>query len=115
MAKDFDKIIKENIEATIIPLMKKVLGIEPESMLEIPDDLQRTIERYPDFLKIITGKSSDVFVLHIEYQAADDDEMLERMLEYFSLLYRKYRLEIKQYILSLTVKIKNTLWNLDEN
>jgi predicted transposase/invertase (TIGR01784 family) len=92
--------------------MKKVLGIEPESMLEIPDDLQRTIERYPDFLKIITGKSSDVFVLHIEYQAADDDEMLERMLEYFSLLYRKYRLEIKQYIFyigSSKTKMKNTL------
>lgn len=60
MSQDCDKIVKENIELIMLPLGRKVLGMaEPEGMIEIPDDLQYTIERKPDFLKLITDASGN--------------------------------------------------------
>ncbi|WP_020602503.1 hypothetical protein [Spirosoma spitsbergense] len=50
MSQDYDKIIKENIEEIMLPLARKVLNLpEPAGIVEIPDDLQYTIERKPDF------------------------------------------------------------------
>ncbi len=58
MAHEYDRIIKENIEAILLPLAKRVLNLpEPAGLVEVPDDLQRTIERRPDFLKIVTDES----------------------------------------------------------
>lgn len=51
MAQDYDKIFKENIEEIILPLTEKLLNIHPEKSEEIPDDLQRTIERKPEIAK----------------------------------------------------------------
>jgi len=47
---EYDKIVKENIEAVIVPLAGKVLNIQIENLEEIPDDLQVTLERKPDLL-----------------------------------------------------------------
>ena len=44
MSNEYDKIIRENIEAVILPLADKILGISPTLIEEIPDDLQTTIE-----------------------------------------------------------------------
>jgi hypothetical protein len=99
MAQDYDKIFKENIEEIILPLTEKLLDIHPEKLEEIPDDLQRTIERKPDFLKKVVHKdNSKDFILQIEFQLDDDFDMVYRMLEYYSMLLRKYKLPVKQYI-----------------
>ncbi len=52
----YDKIFKENIEAVIPGLMRKVLGITATAVHseELPDDLLHTKERKPDVLKKIT-------------------------------------------------------------
>ena len=99
MYQDYDKIFKENIEEIILPLAKKVLNIDPEGLEEIPDDLQHTIERKPDFLKKVIHKNSKKdYILHIEFQVVDEQEMVYRMLEYYALLLRDYEIELKQYV-----------------
>ena len=99
MSNEYDKIIRENIEEVILPLADKILGISPVSMEEIPDDLQTTIERKPDFLKKVITESGEEFILQIEFQANDNTEMVYRMLEYRSIITRKYRLTVRQFVL----------------
>jgi hypothetical protein len=99
MAQDYDKIFKENIEDIVLSLAEKILHIHPERIEEIPDDLQRTIERKPDFLKkITTKKPANTYILHIEFQKEDEPKMAYRMLEYYGMLLRKYELDVHQVV-----------------
>lgn len=97
----YDKIFKENIEAVIPSLMQNILGITAISSEELPDDIQHTKERKPDVLKKITDISGETFVLQIEFQVADEPEMIYRMLDYKSMLLRKYKLSVKQFVIFL--------------
>ena len=54
MAQDYDKILKENMEALILPLADQLLGLSLGATEELPDDLQTTLERKPDLLKRVT-------------------------------------------------------------
>ncbi len=104
MAQDYDKIFKENIEEIILPLAEKLLGIHPEKLEEIPDDLQTTIERKPDFLKKVTHTDSvKNYILHIEFQKDDEPKMAYRMHEYCGILLRKYEIEVRQYVFFIDV------------
>jgi predicted transposase/invertase (TIGR01784 family) len=100
MSRDYDKIIKENIKEIMLPLARKVLNMpEPAGVVEIPDDLQYTIERKPDFLKLITDAAGNsLYILQLEFQTRDEPDMLSRMLFYAAQLYGKYKLPIKQYV-----------------
>ena len=57
-------------------------------MEELPDDVQLTKERKPDVLKKATNSKRETFVLQIEFQVANDDEMVYRMHEYKAMLIR---------------------------
>ncbi len=67
-ASQYDKILKENLEAIIPGLMENVLGITVVESEELPDDVQHTKERKPDVLKKITDAQGNTFVLQIEFQ-----------------------------------------------
>jgi len=95
----YDRIFKENIEAVIPALMQKVLGITAVESEELPDDVLHTKERKPDVLKKITDEKGSIFILQIEFQLADEAEMVYRMAEYFIMLERKYKLPVQQYVL----------------
>ena len=97
----YDKIFKENIEAVISSIMLNVLKITAVSMEELPDDIQHTKERKPDTLKKITDDRGNVFVLQIEFQVKDEHEMIYRMLEYYAMLERKYKMPVKQFVIFL--------------
>lgn len=97
----YDKIFKENIEAVISSIMQNVLEITAISMEELPDDIQHTKERKPDTLKKIIDDKGNTFVLQIEFQVKDEDEMVYRMGEYYFMLERKYKLPIKQFVIFL--------------
>ncbi len=103
MANHYDKILKENIDEILLPLAEKLLGISFENSEEIPDKIQITIEREPDLLKIIEGK----YILHIEFQTADEKNMVDRMYVYHSFLWSKYHLPIKQYVIYIGDKKDN--------
>lgn len=96
----YDRILKENIEPVLLPFTQKLLGLENASFSTIREDLHVTIERKPDFLKRVklTDEKSS-YILQIEFQSVDDAEMVYRMLEYRSILLRKYRTEIRQVVL----------------
>ena len=100
MANDYDKIFKENIETLIPYLAEKILGINAKTLVEIPDDLQVTTERKPDFLKKVIN-DDETYILHIEFQTIDDAEVPYRMLEYFGMLFRYYKIPVHQYVIYL--------------
>ncbi len=98
----YDKIIKENFDAVIPALIAKLLHIEVVNEEDIPNSLQYTKEREADFLKIITDAQGERYILHLEFQVADDAKMLYRMLEYSAMLRRQYQLSVVQYVIFLS-------------
>ena len=100
-ANQYDKILRENLEAALPGLTKNLLGIHAVYAEELPDDIQHTKERKPDVLKKITDKSGETFVLHIEFQLKDEPEMAFRMAEYYIMLLRRYKLPVQQYVIYL--------------
>ena len=109
----YDKIFKENIEAVISSIMQNVLKITAVSMEELPDDIQHTKERKPDTLKKITDDKGNTFVLQIEFQVKNEDEMVYRMLDYYGMLERKYKLPVKQFVIFLGTGTPTMPTNLD--
>ena len=98
---DYDKIIKENIEAILLALGNKLLGFEIKNPVELPEKLQTTIEREPDFLKKVSSEDGSEIILHLEFQTSDEAKMVYRMAEYKALLQRKFELPVKQFVIYL--------------
>lgn len=98
---DYDKVIKENIEAILLALGKKLLGFEIRSPQELTEKLQTTIEREPDFLKKVTIEDGSEVILHLEFQTRDEAKMVYRMAEYRAILQRKFELPVKQFVIYL--------------
>ena len=99
MANEYDKIIKENIEAVFLPVMDKLLGIQVDMSEDIPYDIQVTIERKPDFIKRVINQNQSPYILHLEFQSTDEGGMAYRMLEYRALLTRKYATPVVQFVI----------------
>ncbi|MDZ7898407.1 MAG: hypothetical protein U5N85_10345 [Arcicella sp.] len=97
----YDKVFKENIDAVIDSLIRKILKIEIVHSEKIIAKLQRTREREADYLEKVIDKNGNEFILHIEYQTHNEANMVHRMLDYCSLLLRKYKLPVEQYIIFL--------------
>ena len=95
----YDKIIKENIEVVIPNFVQNILDIHIVDSEEIPDDIQHTKERKPDVLKKVTDDKGNVFILQIEFQVADEHEMVYRMGDYYLMLERKYKIPVEQYVI----------------
>ena len=114
----YDKIFRENIEAALPGLIRNLLGIQAVYTEELPDDIQHTKERKPDVLKKVTDKNGETFVLHIEFQVKDEQEVVFRMAEYFIMLLRRYKLPVQQYVIyigagnpTMTDKIRSASMN----
>jgi predicted transposase YdaD len=75
--------------------------------------VQHTKERKPDVLKKITDSQGSTYVLHLEFQVADEPEMVYRMAEYYIMLERKYQLPIRQYVIFLGSKTPQMVTQLD--
>lgn len=97
----YDKVLKENLEAAIPALIETILGIQVAVSEEIPDDIQHTKERKPDALKRITDHTGNTFVLHLEFQVADEPKMAHRMHNYCAMLLERYEIPIRQYVFYL--------------
>ena len=101
MPNEYDRIIKENIEAVVLPLSDKLFGIRPEAMEEITADLQLTLERKPDVTRRITHEDEQQSILHIEFQVGNEAVMVLRMQTYRALLQEIYQLPVKQFVVYL--------------
>lgn len=100
MANEYDKIFKENIEELLPFLVTRLLGVNADQLEEMPDELQITTERKPDFLKKVNDPN-EPYLLHIEFQSKRDYEMPYRMNEYYAMLLRKYRIPVRQVVLQI--------------
>lgn len=98
---EYDRIIKENIEAILITLGKTLLGFEVKNPRPLTEKLQVTIEREPDFLKLVTVDGDKEIILHLEFQRNDEKDMVYRMAEYKAILLRKYKIPVRQYVIYL--------------
>lgn len=99
--KAYDKIIKENLEAILLPLAEFLLEIQIQSTKKLAVNLQTTLEREPDFIREVKTPSEERFILHLEFQRNDEAHMVYRMKEYEAILSRKYRIPIKQFVVYL--------------
>jgi hypothetical protein len=97
-ANRYDKIFRENMEIALPGIIRYLLGLDIVSSEEIPDEIQHTKERKPDLLKKVVDAAGRSYILHIEYQAKADKDMVYRMAEYSIMLQWKYRTDIKQYV-----------------
>ncbi len=82
-------------------------------MTAAADRIQHTKERKPDVLKKVTDTKGDTFVLQIEFQVKDEPEMVYRMLDYYGMLERKYKLPVKQFVIFLGTGTPTMPTNLD--
>jgi predicted transposase YdaD len=101
LAGHYDKILKENIAAIFLPLAEKFLGIHISKSEELKDKVQVTLEKEPDFIRIVDTHAGERFILHIEFQRADEEGMVYRMQEYYAILRRKYNLPVRPIVFYL--------------
>ncbi len=104
LAHDYDKILKENIASVFLPLAEKYLGIRIEQSEELKDKLQTTIEKEPDFIRIVQAGGGERFILQLEFQSVDEEGMVYRMQEYYGILRKKYGLPVRQFVIYLGQK-----------
>ena len=110
----FDQIFKEYAEPIFLPFIERLLGYKIIKKQSLKDKMQTSIERECDFLFEITLENSDHFILHIEFQSQDDPSMLLRMAEYHGIIFKKYQMEIKHYLIYLGEKPTKMPTKLEE-
>jgi predicted transposase YdaD len=99
MSQDYDKIFREVFKDIFPAVAQKVLGIPAGAYKPLPVDLQYTSEREADQVWEVTPDAGTPFVLHCEFQSANDKQMLSRMLLYYGFLYYQRKLPIQQYVI----------------
>ncbi|MFK7969267.1 MAG: hypothetical protein AB8F95_02820 [Bacteroidia bacterium] len=100
-ANQYDKIFKENIEVSVIPMLEKFLGIKFQIIERLTEKLQTTTEREADFLARIIDDESKESILHLEYQTRSEDDLIFRLGEYHGIIQRKYKLPILHLVVYL--------------
>lgn len=105
-ANKYDKIIKENLEGLIPALLRTVVRIGNARLENLPQiKLQTTFEREPDFLKIMySAQHPEGCILQIEFESKDSVETDFRILEYFAILFRKFKKPVVQHVVHLGKK-----------
>lgn len=112
MNKPYNKIIKENIQQVILELLKKTFKIKIQNAEIIYPELHYTTEREADFIIKINNSSQEPEILHIEFQSTNDSSMLERMYLYSALIYKSYKIPVRQilyYIGKSSMNMENRL------
>ncbi|MDR0794110.1 MAG: hypothetical protein LBE82_12455 [Chitinophagaceae bacterium] len=99
--KEFDKLIREGFEKSIPELISRILKIDLVKREPLPTKIELTKERDPDSLDRIITVEGETFVIHLEFQSTDDKGMADRMAEYWTMLYRKYKLPVQQFVFYL--------------
>lgn len=87
------------MEAALPGVIKNVLHINVLDTEELPDDIQHTKERKPDVLKKVTDNNGSKFVLHVEWQIANESEMAFRMALCYTPAFKRPARSSKHYCL----------------
>ena len=113
MANHFDKILKENLQSLILPLLHKTLGLNLNLIEKLPETLSYTVGREADAIMKVIENGTEM-ILHVEFQSNNDPHMIARMLQYYALLYKTYLMPVVQCVIYLgeeEMKMENVLNN----
>jgi hypothetical protein len=97
----FDKIFRENAESIFMPLVEERLGIKIKTFVQLKEKRQTTLEREMDFFYEVETEDGKRFILHLEFQTENEDDMLYRSGEYHGIALRKKKMEIKHVVVFL--------------
>ncbi len=97
----FDKIFRENAESIFLPLVEERLGIKIKTFVQMKEKRQTTLEREMDFFYEVETEDGYKFILHLEFQTENEDDMLYRNAEYHGIALRKKKMEIKHVVIFL--------------
>jgi hypothetical protein len=97
----FDKIFRENAESIFLPLVEERLGIKIKTFVQMKEKRQTTLEREMDFFYEVETEDGNKFILHLEFQTENEDDMLYRNAEYHGIALRKKKMEIKHVVVFL--------------
>lgn len=101
MPNDFDKILRENLDALLPYIARKLLGLDLSRTETLKDKIQVTLEREGDhFKKVLHDDPSLDYGLHWEFQSTDED-MRARNLLYYALFFQKYGIPLRQIVVFL--------------
>jgi len=99
MANNYDRIFKENIEALLLPLLKKVLGLNPPKLQPIDAKLQVTQEAEMDNIRRVVHDDPTLdYGLQIEFHIADED-LRKRNLVHYALFHSITGLPLRQIVI----------------
>jgi len=95
----YDKSFKEFLSPAIAEILSRRFAIPSVKYKAVTLDVQRIVERKPDFVLKCYDAQGHPFMLHVEYQTTIDKKMVYRMLFYLGLIAEKYQLPVKQFLL----------------
>ncbi len=101
MPNDYDKILRENLDALLPFIARKLLGLDLSRTETLKDKIQVTLEREGDYFKKVLHDDPTLdYGLHWEFQSNDED-MRGRNLLYYGLFFQKYKLPLRQIVVFL--------------
>ena len=74
----YDRIIKENLRYSALPIINKTLNIKPVKVETMPHKIEYTTEREADYILKLQKANKQKQILHLEFQVKNDPNMLKK-------------------------------------
>jgi predicted transposase YdaD len=91
----YDRVFKENARALVPFFMDEPVT----NIKQVKDSFPISLERELDMLFKVEFPSGEISLLHLEFQAAPHPDMAARMLVYFALAKRHFKLPLRQLVI----------------
>jgi hypothetical protein len=99
MANNYDRIFKENIDSLLLPLLKKLLGLNPPNLAPIDAKMQVTQEGEMDHIRrVVHDDPQQDYGLQIEFHVKDED-LRKRNLFHYALFHHITSLPLRQIVI----------------
>jgi len=99
MANNYDRIFKENIDSLLLPLLKKLLGLNPPNLAPIDAKMQVTQEGEMDHIRrVVHDDPQQDYWLQIEFHVKDED-LRKRNLFHYALFHHITSLPLRQIVI----------------
>lgn len=97
----YDRIFRENAKQIFVALIQHLYQLDVKSFRILNPKFPSTSDNEVDHLYHIIPNKGTEYIVHVEFQAANDPEMLTRMQEYHAKIYKQYKLPVRPLVLNL--------------
>jgi len=99
MANNYDRVFKENIESLLLPLLRKILGLNPPKLVPVDAKMQVTQEAEMDNIRRVVHDRPELdYGLQIEFHITDED-LRRRNLLHYALFHNITGLPLRQIVI----------------